>query len=406
MHILNIVCVSYNAPPMNDAESLCTSRLLSALVQMGARVHLITSDAPPTLPDDIREEIFDKRICVTRVSDNPIGNRLGYVFRYGTHDTLARWIGPAVSATRQILRQYEKPILITRAMPIVSNFVGYHCLDLAQAWVAHFSDPYPPDEWQDHWYSRFAKPLNRRWARRILNHAHLVTVTCPNAIRYIEEKSGCSFRGKAMVLTHLALPKLEKGSFSIERTPDEFIVAHIGNLMTRRRPDLLLRGAILAMEKNPSIRFLQYGNVDPEILEMCRRSKAFHRLDIRHVDNLSPREAADLQEQVDVNIIVDTDLGLPYSPYILSKFPHSVCAGKQLLTISAEDSQMAAYTKQYCGGIFVPYSTPEVVAQAISELYDRWRGKDEFKITGEYMNEFAPDNVVNPFVERLKKVTR
>ncbi len=403
---LVVVCISHSAPPRNEPESLCTSRLLSALVQKGARVHLITSDGPPTLPDDIAEEVFDKRIHVTRVCDKPQRSRLAYVFPYRTFDESARWIGPAVSMARQILKQYEDPILMTRSMPISSNFAGYYCRDLAKAWVAHFSDPYPMNDWRTHWYSRLGKPLDLGWAHRILRRADLVTVTCPNAIRYIEEKTGFGFRQKAMVLTHLALPKLQRGPFRLDRSQDEFIVAHIGNLMAERRADLLLQGAILAMEKHPSIRFLQYGTIAPEILQLCRKSRAFQQLDIRHVDNLSPRDATDLREQVDVNVIVDMDLRLPYSPFIPSKFPHGVCSGKPLLMISAEDSQMAAYTKKYCGGIFVAYSTPEAVANAICVLYDRWRGNDEFKMPIEYMQEFGPDNLVDPFIERLIGLSR
>ena len=76
------------------------------------------------------------------------------------------------------LREYENPILLTRAFPLVSNLVGYYCRKDASAWVAHFSDPYPPFEWQNHWYSRLARPIHRRWARRILEQADLITVTC------------------------------------------------------------------------------------------------------------------------------------------------------------------------------------------------------------------------------------
>ncbi len=404
MQALNIVCISHNAPPMDDAEALCTSRLLSALVQTGATVHLITSTSPPTLAPDVEKEIFDERIRVTRVPHDP--NGLAYFFRY--HTLGARWVGPAVSTTREILRQYENPILMTRAMVVVSNFAGYYCRDLAKAWVAHFSDPHPLDvpQQEANWYSRFEKLFYSRWTRRIVRNADLITVTCPNAIRYIEEKIRCSFRRKAMILTHIALPKLNKGSFKLERSQGEFIVAHIGNLMAERRPDLLLQGAILAMERHPEIRFLQYGNVAPEVLEMCRNSGAFQRLDIRNKGNISPREATDLREQVDANVIVDMDLGLPYSPFIPSKYPHSVCSGKPLLMISADDSQMAAYTKQYGGGVYVPYSNPQKVCEAICELYDRWKEKREPEITTEYINEFAPERVIYPFLERIRQLSR
>jgi glycosyltransferase involved in cell wall biosynthesis len=389
---------------MNDAEALCTARLLSALVQAGARVHLVSWDGPATLAPDIVQEVLDPRIPVTRVAYGEHGSRVAGIFRYGTPDHLTKWIAPAVAATNAVLKRYEAPILMTRAMPIVSNMVGYYCRQNARAWVAHFSDPYPPFEWQSHWYSRFARPLNKRWARRILQTADLVTVTCPNAIRYIEEKTGMTFQQKALVVTHLALPQLRPGNFKLDRSPDEFIVAHIGNLMTLRRPDLLLRGVLMAMERHPQIRFLQYGNVDPEILSLCRSTAAFQRLDIRHIANLSPRDATDLRRQVDVNVTIDTDLGLPYSPFILLKFPHCVCSGRPMLLISSSDSAMAVYAKtQDSGAVFVPYGSPESIADAIAGLYvnrQQWQGPSQAA-----MEQFGPLQIVGELKTRLQALT-
>jgi glycosyltransferase involved in cell wall biosynthesis len=388
---------------LNDAEALCTARLLSALVDCGANVHLVAADLLPSLEPSICAELMDKRIKTTYV--RAWTNRLAQLAagaRFQFHSQRIEWIAPAIQATRAVLHQYENPILLTRAFPMVSNLVGYYCRRDAKAWVAHFSDPYPPFEWQNHWYSRFVRPVNRRWARRILRNASLVTVTCPNAIRYIEEKAGCSFRRKAEVVTHLALPKLKPGSFKLDRKPGEFVIAYIGTMMVRRRPDLLLKGALLAMERHPEIRFLQYGYVDEDILRLCRSSPAFQRLDIRHVGNLSPRDAADVQEQVDVNVIVDTDLGLPYSPFILSKFPHSVCAGRPMLILSAGDSEMARMTAKYGGGEFVPFSTPEAVAEAICRLFDRRKEMIDSAKMSDYQAEFSPKRIAQPFFERLK----
>jgi glycosyltransferase involved in cell wall biosynthesis len=324
--------------------------------------------------------------------------------RHQFHGQHVEWVDPAVKATKDLLSKCTHPILLSRAFPMVSNLVGYYCRSGAKAWVAHFSDPYPPHEWRNHWYSPLLRPVNRRWARRIIKSGDLVTVTCPNATRYIEEKSGLSFRDKAMVVTHLALPKLKAGHFKLDRRPGEFVVAHIGNLMTRRRPDLLLAGAMLAMEQHPEIRFLQYGNVDREILAQCQRSPAFRRLDIRHVDNLSPRDAADLQEQVDTNVIVDTDLGLAYSPFILSKYPHSVCAGRPLLMLSAENSEMARMTAKHGGGKFVPFSTPQAVGQAICELFSRRNEPLNSGRLQERQAEFSPEQVARPFLDRLRSL--
>jgi glycosyltransferase involved in cell wall biosynthesis len=402
---LEIVCVSHNAPPRNDAEALCTARLLSALVACGARVHLVTAEVSPTLDPEITSEILDSRVRVTHLpATQGHARRFAGMARYQYHGAHVEWMQPAIAATRKVLREYSNPILLSRACPWVSNFVGYHCSDRAKAWVAHFSDPFPPHEWQDHWYSRLVRPVNRRWAQRILRRADLVTVTCPNAIRYIEEKSGLKFHEKAEVVTHLALPKLKPGTFHLERKPGDFVVAHIGTLMMRRRPDLLLRGALMAMERHPEIRFLQYGHADGEILRLCRSSPAFQRLDIRHIGNLSPRDAADLQTQVDVNVIVDTDLGLSYSPFILSKFPHSVCAGRPMLMLSADDSEMARLTAKYGGGVFVSFSTPEAVANAICGLFEQKNSKLNSAGLREYQAEFSPERIVAPFYHRLTEL--
>lgn len=390
---------------MNDAEALCTIRLLSALADCGAHVHLVAADLPPTLDPTIQDELMDKRIKTTYVqADAGRLARMAAGARFQFHSQRIEWIAPAIKATRAVLREYKNPILMTRAFPMASNLVGYYCRENSAAWVAHFSDPYPPFEWQNHWYSRFLRPINRRWARRILEKADLVTVTCPNAVRYIEEKSGMAFRHKAEVVSHLALPKIKPGNFKLDRRPGEFIIAYIGTMMVRRRPDLLLKGALLAMERHPEIRFLQYGHVDEEILSLCKSSPAFKRLDMRHTGNLSPRDAADLQEQVDVNVIVDTDLNLPYSPFILSKYPHSVCAGRPMLMLSAEDSEMARMTAKFGGGEFVSFSTPEAVAEAIGRLFAGRNEKIDSASLAEYQSEFSPARIAQPFFERLKKL--
>jgi glycosyltransferase involved in cell wall biosynthesis len=189
----------------------------------------------------------------------------------------------------------------------------------------------------------------------------------------------------------------------LNRKPGEFVIAHIGALMARRRPDLLLKGALLAIEKHPEIRFLQFGHVDTEVFELCKSSPAFQRLDLRHIDNLSPRDAADLQGQVDVNVIVDTDLGLPYSPFILSKYPHAACAGKPMLTLSCNDSEMARMMMKHRGGEFVPFSTAEAVAEAIIRLNQNRHNVGESNAAA-FQNEFSIDAIVRPFLNRLEQI--
>lgn len=399
----SIVCVSINAPPMNDAEALCTIRLLSALAAHGHAVTLITGDHAPTLDSSITRELTDTRIRIVRVPLPSVTRVQWTMFQLcqGIRVPMLNWLQPAIRVTRDILAAARDPFLLTRSMPLVSNLVGYHCRRNAYLWVAHFSDPYPPVDWRQRWYSHWAIPMHRRWARRIVHAADLISVTCPNAIRYISEAIGADVLNKSIVLPHLAMPMLQPGTFRLDRYPDEFVIAHIGALMTRRRPDLLLRGALMAIDRHPQIRFLQYGHVDYQVLRHCEAGVQSGRLDVRHIANLSPRDAADLQSQVDANIIVDTDLGLSYSPFLLSKYPHAACAGRPMLMIGSADSEMARMTHCHGGGEFVPFGSPKAIADAIEHLYFQREHVGDSSFVINVRDIYSPTSVVRPFVTAL-----
>jgi glycosyltransferase involved in cell wall biosynthesis len=351
------------------------------------------------------DEIFDPRIEVTKVlSPTDRFHRASSMIRYGYYGGHVEWMKPAILATQQLLAKLTKPILMTRACPWVSNFVGYHCRHLAAAWVAHFSDPFPPYGWQEHWYSRLARPVNRMWARRIVTHANLVTVTCSNAIRYMEERSGVRFREKAMVLTHLAMPQIRRGGYKFNRRKEDFVLAHVGTLMMCERPDLLLGGVMRAIERHPTIKFIQYGHVDSAIRESPMFQHLPHQIELRHDCNLSPRDATDLREQADISVVADPDLGFGYSPILPSKFAHVACSSKPMLALAESDSAIAHLLAKYGGGEFVPFSNPEAVADAICRLYKSSETWARPLLPNPYHEIFSPEAIVRPFIARLLKL--
>jgi hypothetical protein len=206
------------------------------------------------------------------------------------------------------------------------------------------------------------------------------------------------------VLTHLGLPKLARGHAILERKPNEFWLAHFGALMTHRNPEVLLAGLTRAAHRIPSLRFLQLGHIDPEVVRKMHCNSIVRMQDDR---NLNPRTASDLRELVDANVIVDADIGTNYSPFIASKYPHSVCSGRPLLMLTHSDSAMNSYTRRYGGGVVVSYRSPEEVEQGILSLHADWaRGGKSFTPSFDLMNQFSADVIVPPFIERLRTFAR
>ena len=147
----------------------------------------------------------------------------------------------------------------------------------------------------------------------------MISVTCKNAVRYVCEKLRIQSTDKFHVLPHLAFPSIQVENYEFPYRKNEFVLGHFGNLMERRNPHVLLKGIEKAAQQYPDIRFLQYGHVDENILKAYRESNLGKIMTIRNIENLSPGTSAYLQRKVNINIIIDTDLGLDYSPFLLSK---------------------------------------------------------------------------------------
>jgi glycosyltransferase involved in cell wall biosynthesis len=400
-----IVCVSFNSPPQNDAEAICTARLLSSLAEMGCEVHWITAAHTRTLDESVEQEIVSPKIRITRVQIPCLTQSVKFMLemRHQVHVPHLEWVSPAITAARKKLSEIRGAVLLTRSMPVVSNIVGYYCRSLPAAWIAHLSDPYPFSFTSNKGVTTFASVLlHRRWAKRIIENADLITVTCQNAARFMKERLRIRFTDRTLVLTHLGLPKLARGGAILERKKNEFWLAHFGALMTHRNPEVLLAGLSRAAKRIPHLRFLQLGYIDSDVVHRPGCDSIIRLQDDR---NLNPRDASDLREQVDVNVIVDADIGTEYSPFIASKYPHSVCSGRPLLMITHPDSAMNDYTRVHGGGVVASYRNPGEVERAILELHsDREKGDRSYFPSSELLNQFSAETIIPPFIEKLKSL--
>jgi hypothetical protein len=380
---------------------------LSSLADAGCDIDWITGAHKRTLDESVEREVLNPKIRITRIAAPRVTGlaKLRLEMLYQVHAPHLAWVTPAVAATRKKLAEIHEAILLTRSMPVVSNIVGHYCRNQSAAWIAHFSDPYPFSFTPNRGFATsVAMLLHHRWAKQIVHHADLITATCRNAIRYMEQRLSMKFEDRALVLTHLGLPKLMRGGTKLDRTANEFWLAHFGALMTHRNPEVLLSGMSRAAERVPGLRFLQLGHIDSKVTRP-RGCDTFIRL--KDDQNLNPRDASDMREQVDVNVIVDADIGVEYSPFVASKYPHSVCSGRPLLMITHSDSAMGEYTRAHGGGVVASFRDASAVETAIMELHQAWNNGDRrFTPSQELMWQFSPEVVVKPFIERMRNLLR
>ena len=106
-------------------------------------------------------------------------------------------------------------------MPGTSNVVGWHLHRLTgRAWVAHFSDPWPPLQvtWKRwNWLAAYKWPWFHFWRRRFLAHADALTFTNPYQAEAVLGRNRVRYLSKSFVVTHLASTSLRDYQAATQR---------------------------------------------------------------------------------------------------------------------------------------------------------------------------------------------
>lgn len=384
---MNIICLSLAAPPLNDPESFCTARFLSALVNAGHNVDLCTLDHPKQLDDKVVSQLLNPKIEVTLIPLKKT-SKLQSIFtriKYGFFGEYSKHIDSIYDALEDLVSVRDNPILITRSYPICSSIVGYLAKKrLSVPWIAHMSDPFPGYGV----YSRrdfLIKKLDIWWSNRIVTKADLVSVTCSNAIRFFNDLHDSDFSDRCIVLGHIGTPSL-KGSDLILNADNRVQFAHVGRLIDRRYLDQLIEEFTATRIKlGPKFLFLQYGPIffagsshegfDPTSTDW---------LNVLNGTIVSPMDATAVLEQSDVNVVVDQDDSIDYCPYLASKFAYAVEAGKPILAVGIKNSAMARMASEYGCFYHADGRTPGAIAEAVERIiatpdHERLRPTSELK---------------------------
>jgi hypothetical protein len=398
---LKIVCFSHNAPPQNDPEAFCTARFLSALSAHGSDVHLITMVHPDAIEREVTEKLLDPWIRLTRLEreQSSAASRAAAI-RNGVIGEEAAAFAKCVAAVREALARAGKgrAILLTRAYPAFSNMVGYACRREAAVWIAHFSDPFPGfgmysrrNGWRahvDHW-----------WARRILSSADLVTVACRNALRWFSEKVCSDLAAKVHVVYPIGFPHLTDVAAAYTAASAECRFTHVGYWSERRYMRRVLEEFTAAASEVPGIFLHHLGATDVPGRSLLKA--AAHSILAPGSDSIaSPLAASRLLAESDVNMVIDQNDGLGYSPYLASKFAYAVAAGRPILAIGEADSEVALLCREHGGFYFADITRPGALQRslvAVARTSPTLRARPSESL----QRVFRPGTVAGAFLDRV-----
>jgi hypothetical protein len=376
------------------AQALSGRRLVTALLEAGARVHVLAASRADL---ELRHGNYELTVIPSPAfPDNKIRRAVRMV-RSTIPEAAGGWVPNAVNAGAHILSALPAGTLIySRAMPGASNIVGWHLARLSGLpWVAHFSDEWPsigPLSNGRGWLAPYKWPLFQIWRRRIIRDAGALTFTNP-----LQGKDILGGRArhlaKSFVVAHLPS---ELAAPVRPPAYDEFHIVHTGNIYQGRTASGLMRGLRLFLDRTPDargrVRFTQAGwdNGDlPEWAARCRLGDV-----VQCVGRVKQSDVLSLVDSASLLVVVD--FALPHSTTLASKMPDYVRAARPILAITAPATSMWRLFNVDGAGLTAHYDAPEEVATQLSAVFDAWRQRrlDLFLPRPAAIESFTPERVL------------
>jgi len=395
---MNFVIFSRNFYPQNDPEAFCATRFASALAEVGHSVHVVAADYAC---DFDYKALVDSRVKITRVKVCGISHQFPCLnVRQAMVMDDDMWNVPAFCrAVKTVLREYEDPILITRALPLTSVIVGYRMRKYASKWISHFSDPIP-------WFPlgrkifRIKDFLTRRWVGRAIAAADAISVTCPLAVRYYQETYPDAARGKKFVVTlHIGDNKLDRTC--VDNPVPVFarrIILHPGD-MYYGRGEAIFKAVDQLNAQGDSCLFVLDRPPWPDMALWFRESP--------NSVALATRGGGRLNENISANAAVifvpDFVREFEYSPYLMSKFVYQVYGNCPIVVHAKKESCMADFCRRYPdAGLY--FSEAGNVDSLVTALRAAFACDVGMINRTEVRREFSSDAVARSFVHNIETV--
>ncbi len=218
--------------------------------------------------------------------------------------------------------------------------------------------------------SRLVETLELAWSRAILDAAALVVFTSPFTQHEMEARFP-RLRGKCLTITNgfsaddEAIGAL-RGGFE-----GKCLLRHCGVLNDRRRPDILLRGLALAIDRQPALR----SSIHLELVgDLGDHQRTLWRSGIADcvsaLGRVSRTHSLSLMRGADVNVLLQTVAS--GTDVIAGKAFDYLAARRPILGIVDPKGGDAWLLRQTTGNVVVSCEREQDIAEAVAVLYARW----------------------------------
>lgn len=258
---MKILMVTFQFPPVLDPETICTGKLVRALLERGVDLTVATVatlsyqrlDDSPSWKQDLGKV---RRFSPPRYSHSLVKfaarmrglePRSSVFYAKPIALQMKRWC-------RQLLETESFDLLLTRSLPADSIAVGAylrrHC---RVKWVASLDDPYPgalgPPPYGQNRAVSLRERYQAKWLRRALARADQVIFPSWRLGLHMEKKLGISLASRMRVIPHIGWKASPR-----ELNPEGLEILHAGSVGLPRVNQAFLDRICQAVQNYPSLK--------------------------------------------------------------------------------------------------------------------------------------------------------
>lgn len=405
-----LMIAPYFFPPSN-AEAIVNAKLVSAMRDAGWSVRVVTEHAVSNGYYPGAEAGWG---AIAEVAE-PV-RRTGTLRAYaGVASMLARiepttrtemeWMVPAIAAGVRLARRERFDVVLSRAVPESSHFIGYAVAARSGLrWIANWNDPLP-------WVKQpppygggpgAAWPMTQRWRyRSFIRRASWHVFPSERLRRYVASYMPGNLLAKSSVIPHVAWGGARAAA---TRSSAVFTLCHAGDLRPPRDPLPLLRAvrALLDTHSDARVAVRLIGVVDDAVRFMV------DRLRLQGVVSLEPpvpySEALARLAASDVALILEADAA--EGIFFPSKLVDYAELGRPVLAIGPRHSTVRDFLERHRAGLAADIRSEEEVSRAVDALFSAWRSGElrSRYDAGRILGEVAPAKVLGAYEDLLSRI--
>ncbi len=415
---LNVLVIAYYFPPMGLSGVQRTLKFVKYLAEFGWRPIVLTAGETPyyahdeSLLEEIEPLVEKGYVRIVRTPESGVpgfqGKGRGAKMKLPSAryqrirskiiqaiyqpDSRVKWRAPALAAAEKIFAEERIDAIFATAPPYTDFLIGSELskrhkvpllMDYRDAWV---SNPI---------LNFYATPLHKAYARKLEDRSLRASSAISVASRAMKEVLLQHYHflkhDEVTIISHGFDPEdLDRAMALVDqyRQPDKFRITYGGAFYVGRSPQPLFEGITRAIAAEPGLKN------DLELVFAGILQKEYTRAAEKLGLAGNIREAGYLPHIEDIALLLASDvLWMTMSDSISApgKLYEYFGTHKPILGLVPPGSPAEKLLQDYGAGITVPPKDISAIAEAIADLYRRWR------------KSLLPRNVNIPFVESFDR---